>query len=683
MCSLQRLSTARQREDKPPPRSRRGRLVPGKYTMRISRMTVENIGIKLYDKVAAVLAEVIANSYDADAEHVVIRAPLNTYLARKSGGELEDLGHEIEVVDDGHGMTAEDVNRFYLNVGINRRVSRGQETPGGRRVMGRKGIGKLAPFGICREVEVWTAGGEADSSGYEVAHLILRLDAILSDTDEDYNPEVGPDDGSRSPARGTKVILRRFNRRRVPSAEDLHRQLAARIGIERADWQVQVVDSLDSEPTFTVGALQIDKLDGTEIDVSGRPVAFEGGALPVSGWVAYSKDPYKDESMAGIRIFARQKLVAQTRDFGIKSGFTGEYKLRSYIVGEVHADWLDEEEDLVRSDRQDIIWNSERGEALQEWGQTLIQSLAASAETSLGIRVWDEFLERSSLEDRLMKVSPKDAQLRDSVRAAARMLISRHDREPIRKNPEYVEQIVALAFTIGPHRDLIEALRKVSSSSPTTLPEILQLFVKAGIVELHALGQVADERVKAVEELAKLIKSAETDERQLQELIERAPWLTYPEWTPLANNRSLARVRTIFEGWYEKNRGQPISTSAIENPRTKPDFVLLSNEATLQIIEIKKPDHALDDDEVTRAYQYLLDVLKFLEDNPEIAAAFPRAELTIVCDATNFHAAASEAVFQDPRVTRKTWEEVLDGTMKAHGDFLDRVRVLRGLEASE
>ena len=193
--------------------------------MRISRLTVENIGIKLYDKVAAVLTEVIANCYDADAEHVVIRAPLNTYLAKKSGGVLEDLGHEVEIEDDGHGMTAEDVNKFYLNVGINRRASRGEETPGkGRRVMGRKGIGKLAPFGICREVEVWTAGGEPDSSGYEVAHLILRLDAMLNDTDEDYHPELGPDDGSRSPSRVTKIILRNFDRRRVPSAEDLHRQ---------------------------------------------------------------------------------------------------------------------------------------------------------------------------------------------------------------------------------------------------------------------------------------------------------------------------------------------------------------------------------------------------------------------------------------------------------------------------
>ena len=55
--------------------------------------------------------------------------------------------------------------------------------------------------------------------------------------------------------------------------------------------------------------------------------------LPVSGWVAYAKDPYKDEVMAGVRLYARGKIVAQTRDFEIKTGFTGEFKMRSYLTG--------------------------------------------------------------------------------------------------------------------------------------------------------------------------------------------------------------------------------------------------------------------------------------------------------------------------------------------------------------
>src|SRR5882762_9892021 len=71
------------------------------YEMVISRLTVDKLGVKLYDKASAVVAELVANAYDADAEEVTIRLPLGTQLA--DGGK--DHGHYIEVEDDGHGMT--------------------------------------------------------------------------------------------------------------------------------------------------------------------------------------------------------------------------------------------------------------------------------------------------------------------------------------------------------------------------------------------------------------------------------------------------------------------------------------------------------------------------------------------------------------------------------------------------
>ena len=46
----------------------------------------------------------------------------------------------------------------------------------------------------------------------------------------------------------------------------------------------------------------------------------DGTKLPVTGWVAYSKVPYRNEEMAGVRVYARGKIVASTRDFGLSSG---------------------------------------------------------------------------------------------------------------------------------------------------------------------------------------------------------------------------------------------------------------------------------------------------------------------------------------------------------------------------
>ena len=656
-----------------------------KYTMTISRLTIEKLGIKLYDRVSAVLGELIANCYDADAEHVTVTLPFDRYLAKKSEGIITDLGYEITIEDDGHGMTAKQVNDYYLHVGINRRTTRGEESQSKhRQIMGRKGIGKLAPFGICRLIEVITAGGALTPEGYIISDLILNFEDILSETDKPYHPKPGSKDGTFSPTTGTTIILRYFDYRRVPSQENLHRQLATRFGITGTDWEVRVINNQNTEETFVVGELPIMQLSGTMIDVSERPVVLpDQTSLPVTGWVSYAKDPYKDEAMAGVRIYARNKLVSQTRDFSIQSGFTGEFKLRSYLVGIIHADWLDtKEEDLIRSDRQDIIWSSEKGEALQEWGQKLIRELASTAEASIGVQVWDEFLANSQLQERLMLVSPRDSRFRESVLRAAKLLMARQDREALR-NKDYVESIVTLAFNIGPHQDLLTTLDEISSTSPETMAGLVTLFEKAQIVEMYSLGQVAHERVKAVQELARLIGSAATTEPELQSLLESAPWIIYPDWTPLNMNESLATFREAFESWYLREYGVAITTTTIGNPTKRPDFIMLNFEGRLELIEIKRPVHALTDEEYDRAFGYLEAVQRFKEENPTVGEAFPSVRLTLVCDAL----ALENPIYRrqlddDPRVDKKGWYEILTRTKREHEDFLRVVRSMQGISAT-
>ena len=80
------------------------------YTMRISRLTVDKLGVKLYDKVSAVIAELVANSYDADATEAKIHAPMGQYLATKVNRESKD--RQIRIEDDGHGMTPDEMQDF-------------------------------------------------------------------------------------------------------------------------------------------------------------------------------------------------------------------------------------------------------------------------------------------------------------------------------------------------------------------------------------------------------------------------------------------------------------------------------------------------------------------------------------------------------------------------------------------
>ena len=655
-----------------------------KYTMRISRLTIDKLGIQMYDRVSAVLAELIANAYDADAQHVSITLPFGRYLARKVAGQIEDQGFAIVIEDDGCGMIAQEVNEYYLNVGYNRRVTRSDLTPKyNRRVMGRKGIGKLAPFGICHEVEVISAGGNRTPSGYTVSNVILDLDRILDEeTDQfgnvlPYHPAPGPRDGSYEQSAGTTIILRRFERRRVPTGEELDRQLAARFGLSQSDWSVRLEDSTGENDPIDLGTLNVDVMPGTRIAVDDRPVPVEGRSLPVSGWVAYAKDPYKDEVMAGVRLYARGKIVAQTRDFDIKTGFTGEFKMRSYLTGAIHAEWLDEDEDFIRTDRQDIIWNSDLGTPLREWGRDLLKELAAKAEASTGQRAWDLFLEDSQLDVRLRTAHPTDRAIRESVLRAARPLVARADRDAI-KNPDYRDRMVRLAYAIGPHTTLLTTLDEVASQADGATDVILDLFERARLVETYSLGQVAQERVGAIEQLRRLVSNPSTVERQLQKLMETAPWILHPDWTPLSFNQSLASTRINFHSWYLAKYGHEIITSTINNPNKQPDFVMLNHEGRLEVIEIKRPLHALSDEEFDRAFRYLTAVREFISATDEVRASFPIAQLTIVCDSLNVDALRANNIRTDPNISHKTWHGLLESTSLRHEDFLKVVGEMQG-----
>ena len=205
---------------------------PNEYFLTISRKTIQHLGVKLYDKVSAVVSELIANSYDADADKVTVRLPLRTQLATGDGKKQPvDHGFILEVVDDGHGMTPDEAKEFYLKVGRERRNFKEQgkrSRKKNRPVMGRKGIGKLAPFGVCKRIEVLSAGGKKTANGFLVSHFYIDYDKILSDDDKPVRLDLGDQDRSYSKDSGTTIRLSDFLPKRIPRSEVFHRQLAAR-----------------------------------------------------------------------------------------------------------------------------------------------------------------------------------------------------------------------------------------------------------------------------------------------------------------------------------------------------------------------------------------------------------------------------------------------------------------------
>ncbi len=204
---------------------------PVEYTMPISALTVDKLGVKLYDRASAVIAELLSNSYDADATEAKVCAPLGKYLATVVEGKLRDKGYALEISDNGLGMTPREMDTFFLPVGMERRddPDRGSTSKRfSRKVMGRKGVGKLAPFGICKVIEVKSAGGDKITcttvdgcvqTGYLTSHVILNYDDIVQlgrVPSETYRPRPGDHDCTISPKTGTTITLRKFYRKRIP-----------------------------------------------------------------------------------------------------------------------------------------------------------------------------------------------------------------------------------------------------------------------------------------------------------------------------------------------------------------------------------------------------------------------------------------------------------------------------------
>ena len=95
------------------------------YEMTVSLNVLRHLGIGLYSNIVAALSEIVANSWDADAEHVWI--------------SIDAVGGEVVIEDDGHGMNVDDVNRKYLTVGYERRKTEARTPKFNRPVMGTEG----------------------------------------------------------------------------------------------------------------------------------------------------------------------------------------------------------------------------------------------------------------------------------------------------------------------------------------------------------------------------------------------------------------------------------------------------------------------------------------------------------------------------------------------------------------
>ena len=121
------------------------------YNIEIDSRILELLGPNLYTNIYYVLAELIANAYDADAHNVYIFSEDNA----------------IRIEDDGHGMSYSKggIGKYLSVAKLSRLNDEDTKTTLGRLKMGRKGIGKLAALSVSENVNILTVA-DGEKSGF-------------------------------------------------------------------------------------------------------------------------------------------------------------------------------------------------------------------------------------------------------------------------------------------------------------------------------------------------------------------------------------------------------------------------------------------------------------------------------------------------------------------------------------
>ena len=105
-------------------------------TFTVDSALLRELGECLIGRHHVALAELVKNSYDADANAVLIN--------------FDPEDDTIEVIDDGHGMTYEEFKKFWMRIGTPHKSANPLSRKLGRPLTGSKGVGRLSVPSSCR-----------------------------------------------------------------------------------------------------------------------------------------------------------------------------------------------------------------------------------------------------------------------------------------------------------------------------------------------------------------------------------------------------------------------------------------------------------------------------------------------------------------------------------------------------
>ena len=584
-----------------------------KYKMRMSLNVLNHLGLNLYSNVPAVLSEVVANSWDADATHV----------------DIEIADDKITITDDGHGMSEADINEKYLNVGYERRKKEQVRTPKhDRPVMGRKGIGKLSLFSIAETVVVHTVVKDREKSGFVMS--VADIKVAIEKEGSTYHPEPLDEYEITLGKEGTQIILTDLKKRVSQAPSALRKRLARRFSIIGTD---NFNVAINGEPVTIADRDYFHKLqylwhygEGSEkykqscrLEKLEHAEEREGTLTAdsvdynVTGWIGTVgksgdlNDKDAEDNLNKIVVMVRDKLAQED----ILEDFSEGGLYTKYLIGEIHANFLDQDDadDIATTNRQEIIKDDPRYRALQHWVRSElkhIQSRWTTLRTEQGAK---EASQIHAIDEWL-------AGLNSGERRQAKSLFGKIGQLTLdEKDKVGLYQQCVLAFENIKYKGELEALEQIT---PENLDAVTQIFAELDDIEASLYYRIVQERLRVIKALHTHVTD-NAKEKVVQEYLYEHLWLLDPSW-------DRATETPLMEQNVQKEFAQLDAGLTNDEKQGRFDIKYKMTSGKHVIIELKRADRVLDQ------YDLLKQVEKYGEALRKLVRANGKNEpVEVVC----------------------------------------------------
>lgn len=622
---------------------------------------VEQLGAQLYPSATATVAELISNAWDADAKNTWITIPFGDAWRPES---------EIVVIDDGHGMTRHDAADLYLIVGRKRRLKTGDTSPGGRKVHGRKGIGKLAAFGTARILECATLKDGALTMfrlDYDAIRKLRPAEDYSVEESEDIAPLTSPETEQHL-EHGTRIRLTNLNLRRELSGPQFLRSMARRFAISSTEMRV-VINGKELE-RFSIPLefrFPADGIPPGDIRVDDDGWAYEtiDDGKQVRWWFGFTEKPLDEDAHQGISVVANGKMVQRPFKFEKTQGTTGQLG-QEYLVGEVEANWLDKgtdiEDDLIQSNRDQLQLEDVRLDSFLEWGRKRLTWALRARNQLRSQKVLEKFRASETLEKLLESFTTNERKsfMRVATTVAQIPEISSAQVDTLMNEIVNAREDVVI-------RQLMERIEEETDVVQERMWSLVQEF---GLIDARRTLSIIRARVETIRRLKDAIEGGATEIPEIHTIVQNDSWLLDPRWHLLDDEVDISKLGIEHDPEIDSESGLQMDFLFVLQPRPPAPI------DEVVVVEIKRgshPDgriHKANDQDIAKFQNYVGAAQAHYENNTNP----PRVRgLMIAEDYTERASRLRRQLEQisEPKMEFKTWGRVIEETERMHLGWLE------------